>query len=73
MDNHYFKIDVLGSHGYSFMICTTETDKEAVIDLAAKNNIFADADDRECCLIDEADEDEVKHFKEWNCCYYDLN
>jgi len=70
MKKNYFKIDVIGSDGYSFMVCTTETDEEAVIDLAAENDLFQDADDRDRCMVDAlVDNDDIQHFKEWDCLY----
>lgn len=70
MNKNYFKIDVLGSNGYSFMVCTSETNEEAVIDLAVENNLFAKADDRDRCMVDIlVDNDDIQRFNEWGFLY----
>lgn len=70
MKKHYYKIDVIGHDGYSFMVCTSETNEDAVIDMAAENGLFNDADDRDSCIVDSAvDDDDIQHFKDWDCLY----
>lgn len=67
---NYFKIDVIGSDGYSFMVCTDENNEDAIIDLAAENGLFQDADDADRCMVDSlVDEQDIEHFKNWNCLY----
>jgi hypothetical protein len=70
MKKHYYKIDVIGSNGYSFMVCTTETDMDKVLDLTAEKSLFQDADDINSCMVDkQVDDDDIKHFKDWDCLY----
>lgn len=67
---NYFKIDVIGSDGYSFMVCTDESNEDTIIDLAAENNLFQDADDADRCIVDSlVDEQDIEHFKNCNCLY----
>lgn len=70
-EKHYYKIDVLGDDGYSFMVCTTkEIDKDEVLALAYENELFQNADDAENCIMDDdVDDTDIQHFKDWNCLY----
>lgn len=73
MKKNYFKLDIIGSNGYSFMVCTTETNEDAVLDLAVENNLFADADDRDRCIVDIlVDYNDIQRFIEW-CSLYELD
>lgn len=70
MKKNYFKLDIIGSNGYSFMVCTTETNEDAVLDLAVENNLFANADDRDRCIIDIlVDNNDIQRFIEWGFLY----
>ena len=54
MENkHYYKIDVAGRHGYSFMVFSTdELDECEVIDIALRNGLFEDDDDADYAIVD---------------------
>ena len=68
MSKNYYKIDVLGGDGYSFMVCTSETNEDAVIELAKE--CFSDPSDMDRASIDPLiDEDDIEHFKSCGCLY----
>lgn len=68
MSKNYYKIDVMGGDGYSFMVCTSETNEDAVIELAKE--CFSDPSDIDRASIDPLiDEDDIKHFKSGGCLY----
>lgn len=68
MSKNYYKIDVMGGDGYSFMVCTSETNEDAVIGMAA--GYFNDAEDMDRASIDPLiDEDDIEHFKSCGCLY----
>lgn len=70
MSKHYYKLDVIGGNGYSFMVCTNEGNENAIIDLAVENGLFQDADDADRCIIDTlVDDSDIRHFKNCNCLY----
>lgn len=68
----YYKIDVMGKNGYSFMV---ETDEELcfdgdVIDLAVEHNLFQDSEDANYAVVDDwVSEQDIEHFKSADCCY----
>lgn len=69
MQKNYYKIDVHGVlDGYSFMVCTSETSEDAVIELAKE--CFSDPSDVNRASIDPLiDEDDIEHFKACGCLY----
>lgn len=74
MENkHYYKIDVAGRHGYSFMI---ETDAELddpyyAISLALDNDLFQDYNDSNYAEVDDlVSQHDIEHFKSCGCCYH---
>lgn len=74
MENmHYYKIDVFGQNGYSFMI---ETDEELhnsydAIGLALINGLFDVTTDSDIAEVDDlVSEYDIEHFKSCGCCYY---
>lgn len=68
----FYKIDIMGSEGYSFMI---ETDVELrfendIIDLALNNNLFLDEEDANYAVVDDlVTEYDINHFKKSGCCH----
>ena len=68
----FYKIDIMGSEGYSFMI---ETDVELrfendIIDLALDNNLFLDEEDANYAVVDDlVNEYDINHFKKNGCCH----
>ena len=68
----YYKIDVMGKNGYSFMVETDEElcyDEDA-IDLALEHNLFQDSEDADYAEVDSlVTEHDVNHFKSSGCCH----
>lgn len=68
----YYKIDVPGKHGYSFMIETNEKlmYEEDAINLALDNNLFDDEKDALIAVVDDlVTQHDIDHFKTWGCIY----
>ena len=62
----YWLINVIGIDGYSILVhCEAETD-DAAIDIARAADLFEDYDDWKIASAEEADDDAIKHFNEWN-------
>ena len=62
---YYYKIDVVSrSHGYSFMVRSTdELSEDEALDRALSANCFEDEDDLDCALVDTLiDESDIKAF-----------
>lgn len=68
----YYKIDVMGKNGYSFMVETDEElpyDEDA-IDLAVEHNLFQDSEDADYAVVDDlVTEQEIEQFKSSGCCH----
>lgn len=68
----HYKIDVMGKHGYSFMVETDEElpyDEDA-IDLALEHNLFQDSEDADYAVVDDlVSERDIEHFKSTGCCH----
>ena len=66
---HYYKIDVLGHYGYSFMVVSNdELDELEVLDKAYQNGWFNDATDLKHAFIDGlVSEYDIEFFE--NCTY----
>lgn len=68
----YYKIDVMGKNGYSFMV---ETDEELcynedAIDLALEHNLFQDSEDADYAVVDDlVSERDIEHFKSTGYCH----
>lgn len=63
----YWLINVIGVVGYSFVVhCGAQTAEE-VIDIARDADLFIDYDDWKIASAEEADDDTIKHFNEWEC------
>lgn len=67
----YYKIDVAGRHGYSFMVFSTdELDECEVIDIALRNGLFDDDDDADYAIVDDLVSDyDIKSFTNCGCCH----
>ena len=65
----YYKVDVMGKNGYSFMVQSTEElDELDVIHKAYLSDLFNDAIDLNYAMVDDlVDETDVEHFKSCGC------
>lgn len=62
----YWLINVIGIDGYSILVhCGAKTADEA-IDIARDADLFTDYDDWKIASAEEADEDTIEHFNDWN-------
>ena len=62
----YWLINVMGDDGYSILVhCEAKTADDA-IDMARKADLFENFDDWRIASAEEADEDTIAHFKEWD-------
>ena len=68
----YYKIDVMGKNGYSFMVETDEELRydEDAIDLAVEHHLFQDSEDANYAVVDDlVTEREIEEFKSSGCCH----
>lgn len=68
----YYKIDVMGKNGYSFMVETDEELRydEDAIDLAVEHHLFQDSEDADYAVVDDlVTEQEIEQFKSSGCCH----
>lgn len=68
----YYKIDVMGKNGYSFMVETDEELRydEDAIDLAVEHHLFQDSEDADYAVVDDlVTEREIELFKSSGCCH----
>lgn len=67
----YYKIDVPGRHGYSFMVFSTnELDECEVINTALRNGLFDDDEDADYAIVDDLVSDyDIESFTECGCCH----
>ena len=68
----YYKIDVMGKNGYSFMVETDEELRydEDAIDLAFEHHLFQDSEDADYAVVDDlVTEQEIEQFKSSGCCH----
>jgi hypothetical protein len=65
----YYKIDVMGKHGYSFMVTSNDVlDEGEVLDKALAKGLFQDELDADYAIVDDlVSEHEIEVFK--NCTY----
>lgn len=68
----YYKIDVLGKHGYSFMVSSNDMlDEGEVLDKALAKGLFQDELDADYAIVDDLVSDyEIEVFKS---CTYEIN
>jgi hypothetical protein len=62
---YYYKIDVVSrSHGYSFMVRSTdELSEDEALERALSANCFEDEDDLDCAIVDTLiDDSDIKAF-----------
>ena len=67
----YYKIDVPGRHGYSFMVFSTnELDECEVIDIALRNGLFDDDEDADYAIVDDlVSKYDIESFTKCGCCH----
>lgn len=67
----YYKIDVAGRHGYSFMVFSTdELDEGEVLDKALAKGLFEDEIDADYAIVDDLVSNyEIEHFTNCGCCH----
>ena len=70
----YYKIDVPGTYGYSFMVvCDCELDEGAVLDKAYSMGYFTDDEDVYYAIVDDlVTPYDIEHFEK-NDCVYKIN
>ena len=69
---YYYKVDVMGEYGYSFMVSTANelSDEYDVLNIAFGLNCFENDQDVKYALVDDlVTERDIKHFIECECCY----
>ena len=68
----YYKIDVMGKHGYSFMVTSNDVlDEGEVLDKALAKGLFQDEIDADYAVVDDLVTDsEIEVFKS---CTYEIN
>ncbi len=68
----YYKIDVMGKHGYSFMVTSNDVlDDGEVLDKALAKGLFQDELDADYATVDDLVTDrEIEVFKN---CTYEIN
>lgn len=68
----YYKIDVIGKHGYSFMVSSNDMlDEGEVLDKALAKGLFQDELDADYAIVDDLVSDyEIEVFKS---CTYEIN
>ena len=66
---HYYKIDVMGRNGYSFMVSSNnELDEGEVLDKAFEEGLFNDEYDIDYAVVDDlVSQYDIDNFK--NCTY----
>lgn len=71
MTKHYYKVDVSGVYGYSFMIESDEPVSEyQILELCIEQDLFDYESDANYATVDmDPTEYDVKHFKADNCIY----
>lgn len=68
----YYKIDVMGKHGYSFMVSSNDMlDEGEVLDKALAKGLFQDEIDADYAVVDDLVSDyDIENFKD---CTYEIN
>ena len=68
---HYYKVDVAGKHGYSFMAYSAhELDEYEVISLCLDANLFEDENDAPYAVVDDlVSVSDVEHFQKCECVF----
>ena len=70
-NKHYYKVDVSGRYGYSFMVESDEPVSESqILELSIEQDLFDEESDVNYATVDmNPTEYDVKHFKADNCLY----
>lgn len=70
LGKHYYKIDVMGANGYSFMVCSAdELDEGEVVNRSLDAGFFDDSTDADYSVVDDfISEHDILHFKNCGCC-----
>ena len=68
---HYYKVDVAGKHGYSFMVYSAyELDECEVISLCLDADLFEDKNDAHYAVVDDLiSVSDVEHFQKCECIF----
>jgi hypothetical protein len=68
----YYKIDVMGKHGYSFMVSSNDMlDEGEVLDLSVSKGLFEDEIDADYAVVDDLVSDyDIENFKDYT---YEIN
>lgn len=68
---HYYKVDVAGKHGYSFMVYSAyELDECEVISLCLDADLFEDENDAPYAVVDDlVSVSDVEHFQKCECIF----
>ena len=68
---YFYKIDVIGENGYSFMVSSNDLlENNEVIYKAKESGLFTEDIDANYAFIDDlVDKTDVEHFKSCNCLY----
>lgn len=63
---HFYKVDVMGRNGYSFMVVSNDVlDEGDVIDKALAKGLFDDETDADYAMVDDlVSEYDIKNFKD---------
>lgn len=75
-NRHYYKIDVAGRYGYSFMVSTANElpDEYDAIEIALELDAFESERDANYANVDDLmGEDDIKNFIDCGCCYDQLS
>lgn len=69
---YYYKIDVLGKHGYSFMVSSNDVlDEDEVLAKVLAKELFQDENDANYAVVDSLISDyDIENFKD---CTYEIN
>lgn len=69
---YYYKIDILGKHGYSFMVSSNDVlDEGEVLAKALAKELFQDENDANYAVVDSLISDyDIENFKD---CTYEIN
>ena len=58
---HFYKIDVHGRHGYSFLVATREQDERSILEAALEKHLFDAEEDIHYASSEEVEEDDYDY------------
>lgn len=69
MEKNYYKIDVMGRYGYSFMVSSNDMlDESEVLDKALAKGLFQDELDADYAVVDDlVTQYDIDNFKKSDC------